>query len=104
MTNSSEPSAMPEPQALTMKKTAATSSRVRRPYLSARRPAKKAPTAHPSSMDATLKPVPTLSELNEDCRPSTVPLMTPLSNPKRKPPMAATQQVRKTIRDRCESL
>jgi hypothetical protein len=95
---------MPEPQALTMKKTAATSSSVRRPNLSARRPAKKAPTAQPSSIEATLKPVPTLSDWKACWRPSTVPLMTPLSKPNRKPPMAATQQMSRTTMGCCEAL
>ena len=54
---------MPEPQALTMNSTAATIIMVRRPQTSAARPAKAAPMAQPSSMDATLKPVPTASEL-----------------------------------------
>ena len=70
---------MPEPKALTMKNTAATRRMNRRPCRSASRPAKNAPAAQPSSIEATLKPVPTLSESNVVCRPSTVPLMTPES-------------------------
>ena len=58
------------------------------------RPAKNAPTAQPSSIEATLKPVPTESESKACCSPSTVPLMTPLSKPNRKPPMVATQLIR----------
>ena len=62
-----------------MKKTAETSSSVRRPNMSAMRPASSAPSAQPSSMEATLKPVPMDSELKACCSPSTVPLMTPES-------------------------
>jgi hypothetical protein len=91
MTNSSDTDATPEPQALTIKHTAATRIMPRRPKRSARRPAKNAPTAQPSSIDATLNPVPTLSELNAPCSPSIVPLMTPLSKPNRKPPIVAIQ-------------
>jgi hypothetical protein len=39
----------------------------RRPNRSASRPAKYAPHAQPSSIDATLKPVPALSELTAPC-------------------------------------
>lgn len=91
MTNSSELPAMPEPQALTMKHSAATRMMPRRPKRSARRPAKNAPTAQPSSIEATLKPVPTLSESKAACSPSTVPLITPESKPNRKPPIVAMQ-------------
>ena len=58
--------------------------------LSASRPALKAPTAQPSSIEATSKPRPALVEPNACCRPSTVPLMTPLSKPNRNPPIVAT--------------
>jgi hypothetical protein len=68
----------------------------RRPYLSANLPAKKAPTAQPSNIEATLKPVPTLSDSNVVCNPSTVPLMTPESYPNRKPPIVAIQEMRMT--------
>ena len=69
---------------------------MRRPQWSARRPAKNAPAAQPSSIDATLKPVPMLSELKAACSPVTVPLMTPLSKPNRNPPIVATQLISKT--------
>ena len=84
---------MPDPQPETMKHSAATISTLRRPYRSAMRPAKNAPTAHPSSIEATLKPVPKESAWNAFCSPSTVPLMTPLSKPNRKPPMVATRLI-----------
>ena len=87
---------MPDPQALTMKKTAEMIRIARRPILSASVPAKKAPTAHPRSIEATLKPVPTLSELNAFWRPSTVPLMTPLSKPNKNPPIVATRLISNT--------
>src|SRR5690606_19043520 len=85
---------MPEPQADTMKSSAAMIKIARRPYLSARVPAKKAPTAQPSSIEETLKPVPMESELNAVCRPSTVPLITPLSKPNKKPPIVAIQLIK----------
>ena len=62
ITNSTELPAIPEPQALIRKQIDATMSSVRRPMMSARRPAKNAPPAHPNSIEATLKPVPTLSD------------------------------------------
>src|SRR5690606_25608178 len=92
--NSKDDVAIPEPQAEMIKNTAATIRRARRPYLSASVPAKNAPTAQPSSMEDTLKPVPMESELKATRKPSTVPLITPLSKPKRKPPMVAMQLIR----------
>src|SRR5690606_33534987 len=92
--NSTDEVAIPEPQAETIKSTAATIRTARRPYRSARVPAKNAPTAQPRSIEETLKPVPMESELKAVCRPSTVPLITPLSKPKRKPPMVAMQLIR----------
>ena len=56
--------------------------------------AEKAPTAQPSSIEATLKPVPADAELNAARSPSTVPLITAPSNPNRKPPIVATQLIR----------
>src|SRR4029453_15743667 len=63
----------------------------RRPYRSATVPATKAPTAHPSRTDATAKPVVAARVPKAWASASTVPLTTPLSNPKRKPPSAATE-------------
>jgi hypothetical protein len=63
----------------------------RRPRESANLPAPNAPTAQPSKIDATAKPVPAASVPKAFARASTVPLITPLSKPKRKPPIAATQ-------------
>ena len=40
-----------------------------------------------------MKPVPTLSESSACRKPSTVPLITPLSKPNRNPPMVATQLI-----------
>jgi hypothetical protein len=62
-------------------------------------PAKKAPAAHPRSIEATLKPVPIASESKAFLSPSTVPLITPLSKPNKKPPNVATME-RKIIRGR----
>ncbi|MCY1246357.1 hypothetical protein D9M72_595860 [compost metagenome] len=44
-------------------------------------------------MEATSKPIPASLDWKVCLRPSTVPLMTPLSNPNRKPPMVATQLI-----------
>ena len=86
--------AIPDPQAEMRKNTAATISIDLRPKRSERLPAKKAPTAHPKSMEATLNPLPIFSALKADSNPFTVPLMTPLSKPKRKPPRAATTDIK----------
>jgi hypothetical protein len=94
--NSADPVAIPEPHALMMNKTAEMIRIARRPILSAKVPAKNAPTPHPKSIEATLNPVATLSELKASLRPSTVPLMTPLSKPNKKPPIVATRLIRNT--------
>ena len=54
-------------------------------------PATKAPTAQPSSTEATAKPVPAARVPKAFAKASTAPLITPLSKPKRKPPIAATE-------------
>jgi len=95
MTKGSELSATPEPHALIMNSTAVTIRQARRPKRSARRPAKKAPAAQPSSIELTLNPVPALSDWRASWSPSTVPLMTPMSKPKRKPPITATRQIKR---------
>ena len=74
--------------------TAATISTERRPQRSPNRPAKNAPNAQPNSMDATSNPTPAELDWKACFKPSTVPLMTPLSKPNRKPPMVATQLMR----------
>ena len=79
MTNSGEELAMPEPAALTPKKIAAHSNVVLRPKRSANPPAMNAPTAHPSSMEATLNPLPISLAPKAFCSAVTVPLMQPLS-------------------------
>ena len=89
--NSAEDSATPDPHALIIKKTAVANNNDLRPYLSANRPAVNAPTAQPNNILATLKPVPISCELNAVLNPSTVPFITPLSKPNKKPPMVATQ-------------
>src|SRR6056297_1816222 len=86
---------MPDHHALMMKAIAVIITGFR-PTLSAMLPAKKAPAAQPSSMEATLKPVPTASESKACCSASTVPLITPLSKPNRKPPIAATTEMNRT--------
>ena len=59
-----------------------------RPQRSARRPARNAPTAHPSSATATANPVRKASRAKSDLMASSAPLMTDESNPNRKPPRA----------------
>lgn len=76
--------AIPEPQAETTNKIAEITNILLLPYLSAKRPAKKAPIAHPNSIEATLKQLLTSWELNAISNPLTVPLITPLSKPKSK--------------------
>ena len=71
----------------------------RRPRESASLPAPKAPTAQPSNTEATAKPVPAASVRKAFASASTVPLITPLSKPKRKPPIAATQHSAITYAD-----
>lgn len=50
--------------------------------------------AQPSSIDATSKPVSAAVDWKVCFRPSTVPLITPLSKPNKKPPIVATQLIR----------
>src|SRR5581483_4403266 len=93
-TNSADVVAAPAPSADSRNSTAEAISTERRPRRSARRPARNAPRAQPSSIEATSKPTPAELEWKARRRPSTVPLMTPLSKPKRKPPIAATPLIR----------
>src|SRR5687768_17077815 len=86
--------AAPAPIAESRNSTAEMINTVRRPHRSARRPAKNAPIAQPSSIEATSKPTPAELEWKACFRPSTVPLITPLSKPNRKPPIVATQLIR----------
>jgi hypothetical protein len=82
--------AAPVATALAKKRIAFKSIVGRRPIESASVPAPKAPAAQPSKTEATAKPVPAAWVPNAFARASTAPLMTPLSKPKRKPPIAAT--------------
>ena len=67
-----------------------------RPKLSANGPAASAPNAQPSKTEATLKPVETSLELKALPNAPTVPFITPESKPNRKPPSAATAEIKKT--------
>src|SRR5215467_12489973 len=84
--------AAPVATALTRKRTALNSIAGRRPIKSATLPAPNAPTAHPSNTEATAKPVAADWVPKAFARASTAPLITPLSKPKRKPPIAATHE------------
>jgi hypothetical protein len=66
--------------------------------LSANGPAAKAPSAQPSKTEATLNPVATLLELNVLPNADTVPFITPESKPNKKPPMAATADIKITYK------
>jgi amino acid transporter len=90
MKTPAEPAA-PVMSALNKKRAAVSSMVGRRPTKSATVPARKAPTAQPSSTEATANPVPAAWVPKAPARASTAPLMTPLSKPKRKPPTAATE-------------
>src|SRR6185503_4135971 len=85
--------APPDANALKRKRTALINIAGRRPIRLASVPAPKAPAAQPNRTDATAKPVPAdwvPKAIDSAC---TVPLTTPLSKPKRKPPMAATRDI-----------
>lgn len=88
---------MPEPKALTIKSAAETKRAIRRPKKSAIRPAMNAPAAQPSNIDETLKPLPTAVVPNDSWSALTVPLITPLSKPKRNQPRAAMDERRITF-------
>ena len=87
---STGPKARDEPIELRKNSVAAISMTRIRPMRSARRPATNAPMTHPSSAEETTKPI--TPELRSNCSRTavTVPLMTAVSKPKRKPPSAAT--------------
>ena len=87
---STGPKASAEPMELMKNRTAATSMTRTRPMRSARRPAMNAPTTQPRRAEETTKPM--TPELRSNCSRTavTVPLMTAVSKPKRKPPSAAT--------------
>src|SRR3954452_3586968 len=59
-------------------------------------PANRAPTAEPSRIDATAKPVPAPDDWKVAWMPGTAPLMTALSNPNRNPPIAADAAITTT--------
>ena len=84
--------AAPVATALARKRTALKNIVGRRPIASASLPAPKAPAAQPSNTEATAKPVPAALVPKAFARASTAPLITPLSKPKRKPPIAATHE------------
>ena len=96
MIRSQTANARPDPMELIANSAAAMSMTRTRPYLSAAGPANQAPAAEPSRAQATAKP----DSSGLSCRPnwsfraSTAPLMTLESKPKRKPPTAATMEMR----------
>ena len=98
-TNTGAELAAPVATAVTRNRIAFKSIVGRRPRESANLPAPKAPTAQPNNTDATANPVPAASIPKALASASTVPLITPLSKPKRNPPMAATQQSAITYAD-----
>ncbi len=87
---------MPDPSELTAKSSAVMRIAWTRPARSATRPPRSAPTAEPRSAEAIANP----SRLGSawKCRSSapTVPLTTAVSYPNRKPPSAATPEMKRT--------
>ena len=86
----------PHPSALITNRTLVITITGLRPKRLASRPANRAPTAQPSSTDATENPVPAVPAPKAFSRASTVPLMTELSKPNRKPPTAAAHEIMMT--------
>src|ERR1700733_638561 len=80
----------------TTKSAPAISMTLTRPIRSARVPATHAPTAEPSSAEATAKPVWLAPTLKCFWMPVTAPLITELSYPNRKPPIAAAAAMNTT--------
>ena len=79
----------PEKTALTTKSAAVTSIVRVRPQRSATSPVPQAPATHPSNAEETVRPIATSPASNCSASAATVPLITAVSNPKRKPPSAA---------------
>ncbi len=90
MMNRVEDAAAPAPIADSRNNTAETINTLRRPRRSDSRPALKAPMAQPNSIEAISNPCIHSPDRNVWCRPSWVPLITPLSKPNRNPPIVAT--------------
>src|ERR1700761_7040111 len=86
--------ASPVPIELTKKIAAAISMTAMRPWRSASGPANQAPTAEPSSAPATAKPSNQEAAPDQSLIASTAPLITAVSKPKRKPPIAADAATR----------
>src|SRR5580692_692111 len=74
---------------LTKKIVAAIFITAMRPWRSASGPANQAPMAEPSSAPATAKPSNQATAPDQSLMASTAPLMTAVSKPNRKPPIAA---------------
>ncbi|SHU63806.1 Uncharacterised protein [Mycobacteroides abscessus subsp. abscessus] len=89
--------ARPAPTALNRNKAAAIFMTATRPMRSATRPAVMAPTAAPSSAEATAKPSSASRMANASWIACTAPLITALSYPKRSPPRAATDAIRRAL-------
>ena len=96
--NSHAEKANPVPTELTRNRIADIFMVGMRPYRSATLPAYQAPTAQPSRATATTMPVRWLLMANLYWIASTAPLITALSKPKRKPPMAAAMARPRTFR------
>src|SRR5215475_10718406 len=81
--------ARPVPIELTKKIAAAIFMTAMRPWRSASGPANQAPRAEPSSAPATARPSSQDAAPDQSLMASTAPLMTAVSKPNRKPPIAA---------------
>src|ERR1700759_2627946 len=86
--------ARPVPIELTKKMAAAIFMTAMRPWRSASGPANQAPSAEPSSASATAKPSNQEGAPDQIFMASTAPLMTAVSKPNRKPPIAAEAATR----------
>ena len=89
--------AQPDPSELTVNSIAAMTITRTRPKRSAIPPANHAPTAEPISAHATAIPVVDDDSAKWPRIASTAPLMTAVSKPNRKPPIAATADTRMAL-------
>src|SRR6478672_10559240 len=88
--------ASPDPSALTARRSAASCIVRTRPARSATGPAYHAPSAEPSNAQDTANPVQTALRPKPERTASTAPLITAVSNPNKKPPIAAALAIRIT--------
>ncbi len=93
--------AKPQPRAQTTNSVAPAIMTGMRPNRSAKRPARKAPSAHPRRAMATVNPVRAAESENSSRIASSAPLITDESKPNRKPPIAPAMASTMTRRFVC---